>query len=72
MYAGGAVSHAATPVEELARALCPGFFLAKVGPALGTQPSGWTGLNTTLGQSVSLALGAEFKHQTDSIRTWHA
>ena len=50
----------------------PWFFLAKVSPALGTQPSGWTGLDTTLGQSVKLALGAEFKHQTDSTKIWHA
>jgi len=62
MYAGDAALPLLHPLgRELARALCPGFFLGEVGPALGTQPSAGAGLHSTLWQSVALALVAEFE-----------
>ena len=62
MYAEGAALPLQHPFgRELARALCPGFFLGEVGPALGAQPPVGAGMHASLWQPVTFTLVAEFK-----------
>jgi hypothetical protein len=63
MYAGVAACHGSFSGWELARALCPGFFLHECNPAPSAHPAGLAGLHASIGEPVAFACGTEFHHQ---------
>ena len=61
MYAGGAALPLQLSCWDITKALCLGFFLAEVCPALGAQPPVGAGMHATLWQPVTFTLVAELE-----------